>query len=423
MSGNFQAPKGVSEYFPPKSGVFELVVRKLENVSLAANYHLIELPVFEDTELFTRGVGESTDVVSKEMYTFEDRGGRSLTLRPEGTAGVIRSIIENNLDRGQLPVKLYYRGPFFRAERPQAGRYRQFYQFGIEAVGIDDPFLDAEVISIAYRGFISLGLTSFELQVTSLGDEVSRANHRVEFLKFLGKLNLDEETQARVKKNPLRIFDDKRPQVQELIKEAPLLLDFLSEESSRKFTLLQESLNSLGIPFVVNPRMVRGLDYYTGTAFEFVHKGLGAQASIGGGGRYDGLMKTLGGQDLSGIGFGLGIDRIILALESEGLLDDTEIASGCLDLFLIPIGESARLRSVKLLEEVRKSGFVADMGYGDRSLKGAMKAADKLSAKYVLVLGDSELQSGQARLKNMTDGNEKSITLDSLVAALKNVYK
>ena len=423
MSGNFQAPKGVSEYFPPKSGVFELVVRKLENVSLAANYHLIELPVFEDTELFTRGVGESTDVVSKEMYTFEDRGGRSLTLRPEGTAGVIRSIIENNLDRGQLPVKLYYRGPFFRAERPQAGRYRQFYQFGIEAVGIDDPFLDAEVISIAYRGFISLGLTSFELQVTSLGDEVSRANHRVEFLKFLGKLNLDEETQARVKKNPLRIFDDKRPQVQELIKEAPLLLDFLSEESSRKFTLLQESLNSLGIPFVVNPRMVRGLDYYTGTAFEFVHKGLGAQASIGGGGRYDGLMKTLGGQDLSGIGFGLGIDRIILALESEGLLDDTEIASGYLDLFLIPIGESAKLRSVKLLEEVRKSGFVADMGYGDRSLKGAMKAADKLSAKYVLVLGDSELQSGQARLKNMTDGNEKSITLDSLVAALKNVYK
>jgi histidyl-tRNA synthetase len=423
MSGNFQAPKGVSEYFPPKSGVFELVVRKLENVSLAANYHLIELPIFEDTELFTRGVGESTDVVSKEMYTFEDRGGRSLTLRPEGTAGVIRSIIENNLDRGQLPVKLYYRGPFFRAERPQAGRYRQFYQFGIEAVGIDDPFLDAEVISIAYRGFISLGLTSFELQVTSLGDEVSRANHRVEFLKFLGKLNLDEGTQARVKKNPLRIFDDKRPQVQELIKEAPLLLDFLSEESSRKFTLLQESLNSLGIPFVVNPRMVRGLDYYTGTAFEFVHKGLGAQASIGGGGRYDGLMKTLGGQDLSGIGFGLGIDRIILALESEGLLDDTEIASGYLDLFLIPIGESAKLRSVKLLEEVRKSGFVADMGYGDRSLKGAMKAADKLSAKYVLVLGDSELQSGQARLKNMTDGNEKSITLDSLVAALKNVYK
>ena len=423
MSGNFQAPKGVSEYFPPKSGVFELVVRKLENVSLAANYHLIELPVFEDTELFTRGVGESTDVVSKEMYTFEDRGGRSLTLRPEGTAGVIRSIIEHNLDRGQLPVKLYYRGPFFRAERPQAGRYRQFYQFGIEAVGIDDPLLDAEVISIAYRGFISLGLTSFELQVTSLGDEVSRANHRVEFLKFLGKLNLDEETQARVKKNPLRIFDDKRPQVQELIKEAPLLLDFLSEESSRKFKLLQESLISLGIPFVVNPRMVRGLDYYTGTAFEFVHKGLGAQASIGGGGRYDGLMKTLGGQDLSGIGFGLGIDRIILALESEGLLDDTEIASGCLDLFLIPIGESARLRSVKLLEEVRKSGFVADMGYGDRSLKGAMKAADKLSAKYILVLGDSELQSGQARLKNMTDGNEKSITLDSLVAALKNVYK
>lgn len=424
MSGDFQAPKGVSEYFPPRSGIFEKVVRKLEHVSLAANYHLIELPVFEDTELFTRGVGESTDVVSKEMYTFEDRGGRSLTLRPEGTAGVIRSIIEHGLDRGQLPVKLYYRGPFFRAERPQAGRYRQFYQFGIEAVGLDDPFLDAEIISIAYRGFSSLGLKNFELQITSLGDDESRGKHRVEFLKFLSNLDLDGETLDRVKKNPLRIFDDKRAEIQAKIKDAPVLLDFLTSDSSMKFEAVKGALEELEIPFVVNSRMVRGLDYYTGTAFEFVHKGLGAQASIGGGGRYDGLMKTLGGQDLSGIGFGLGIDRIILALETEGLVDTSNENSkgvdGYLDLFIVPIGDSAKLRAISLIEMVRKTGFVADMGFGDRSLKGAMKAADKLNARHVLVLGDAELQSGQGRLKRMADGNEVSITLDSLAASLKN---
>lgn len=420
MSRQFQAPKGVSEYFPPRSSLFEFVTRKLEQVSLAANYHLIELPIFEDTELFTRGVGESTDVVTKEMYTFEDRGGRSLTLRPEGTAGVIRSIIENNLDRGQLPVKLYYRGPFFRAERPQAGRYRQFYQFGIEAVGVDDPFLDAEVISIAYRGFRALGLENFDLQITSLGDEESRASHRVEFLKFLSTLKLDDETQERIRKNPLRIFDDKRAEIQSAMKEAPILLDYLSSQSVSKFESVKESLSSLNIPFVINPRMVRGLDYYTGTAFEFVHKGLGAQASIGGGGRYDGLMKTLGGQDLSGIGFGLGIDRIILALESEGKLEELAKVSGYLDLFVIPIGDQAKLGAFSLVEEVRRSGFVADMGFGDRSLKGAMKAADKLKAHHVLVLGDAEMQSGQGRLKRMSDGHEESITLDSLVATLKN---
>ncbi len=420
MSPQFQAPKGVSEYFPPRSSLFEFVTRKLEQVSLAANYHLIELPIFEDTELFTRGVGESTDVVTKEMYTFEDRGGRSLTLRPEGTAGVIRSIIENNLDRGQLPVKLYYRGPFFRAERPQAGRYRQFYQFGIEAVGVDDPFLDAEVISIAYRGFRALGLENFNLQITSLGDEESRASHRVDFLKFLSTLKLDDETQERIRKNPLRIFDDKRAEIQSAMKEAPILLDYLSSQSVSKFESVKESLSSLNIPFVINPRMVRGLDYYTGTAFEFVHKGLGAQASIGGGGRYDGLMKTLGGQDLSGIGFGLGIDRIILALESEGKLEELAKVSGYLDLFVIPIGDQAKLGAFSLVEQVRRSGFVADMGFGDRSLKGAMKAADKLKAHHVLVLGDAEMQSGQGRLKRMSDGHEESITLDSLVATLKN---
>ena len=420
MSNKFQAPKGVSEYFPPVSNIFESIIRKLENISLAANYHLIELPVFEDTELFTRGVGESTDVVTKEMYTFEDRGGRSLTLRPEGTAGVIRSVIEHGLDRGQLPAKLYYRGPFFRAERPQAGRYRQFYQFGIEAIGVDDPLLDCEVIAIANTAFKSLRLKEYELQITSLGDEKSRGAHREKLTKFLSGLNLDEETRARVEKNPLRIFDDKREEVKKLLAEAPLILDFLSPESVTKFEELKSALKSLAIPFVVNPRMVRGLDYYTGTAFEFVHHKLGAQSGIGGGGRYDGLMKSLGGQDLSGIGFGLGIDRIILALESEGIVEVDKLQNGYLDLFIVPIGEAARLKAVSIVDEVRRAGFVADMGYGDRSLKGSMKAADKLSARSVLVLGDSELNSNKAALKRMSDGSEVSVTLDSVVAALQN---
>ena len=418
MNGKFQAPKGVSEYLPPRSNIFAEVLRKLEKTALAANYHLIELPIFEDTELFTRGVGESTDVVTKEMYTFEDRGGRSLTLRPEGTAGVMRAIIEHALDRGQLPVKLFYRGPFFRAERPQAGRYRQFYQFGLEAVGIDDPLLDAEVIAIAFRGFRSLGLRNFELQITSLGDEASRKSHRSSLLQFLEKLDFDDETRERVGKNPLRIFDDKRESIQKLLVGAPLLIDFLSSQSVEKFELLKEALTSLEIPFVVNPRMVRGLDYYTGTAFEFVHKGLGAQSGIGGGGRYDGLMKILGGQDLSGIGFGLGIDRIILAMESEGLIDSEQNNQDYLDLFIIPIQPAAKVKALQLIEDCRAKGFVGEIGFGDRSLKGAMKAADKLRARHVLVLGSDEIESGRGKLKRMSDGFEESITLDSLIEAL-----
>lgn len=412
----FQAPKGVSEYLPPRSALFDRVLWNLQNVALSADYKLIELPIFEDTELFARGVGESTDVVTKEMYTFEDRGGRSLTLRPEGTAGVVRAVIEHGLDRGQLPVKLFYRGPFFRAERPQAGRYRQFYQFGIEAIGIDDPILDAEVIAIAHRGFRRLGIKDYSLQITSLGDAESRLRHRKDFVDFLAKLNLDEETRKRIEKNPLRILDDKRENIKQDLMSAPSLLDYLTVESRAKFERVQATLSDLGIPFVINSKMVRGLDYYTGTAFEFVHNGLGAQSSIGGGGRYDGLMTTLGGQPLSGIGFGLGIDRIILAMQSEGLAE-TEMSY--LDLYLIAIGDAARKLSLPMIEQVRQAGFVADLAFGERSLKGAMKAADKLAARHVLVLGDEEISSGMGRLKRMSDGNEVSITLDSLTEALQ----
>ncbi|MEI7641755.1 MAG: histidine--tRNA ligase [Actinobacteria bacterium] len=411
----FQAPKGVSEYFPDRSIAFESVRRELIRPAKLAGYKLLELPIFEDTELFTRGVGESTDVVSKEMYTFEDRGGRSITLRPEGTAGVMRAVIEHGLDRGQLPVKVWYSGPFFRAERPQAGRYRQFYQVGIEAIGLDDPAIDAEVIAIAHTGYRNLGLRKFRLDITSLGDAASRGAHRKDLVAFIAKLDLDDATRERVKLNPLRIFDDKRTPIIEMMTSAPLLLDYLTKESATHFAKVKEYLDALGIAYTINPRMVRGLDYYTGTAFEFVHELLGAQSGIGGGGRYDGLMESLGGQNLSGIGFGLGIDRTVLACEAEGI-DLTKTSRP--DLYVIPLGESAKNFAIKFIDGLRNGGAIVDCAYGDRALKGAMKGADKSGAKYALVIGESELSSGVGELKNMETGVASSVTLSTINSAL-----
>jgi histidyl-tRNA synthetase len=375
----------------------------------------MELPVFEDTSLFSRGVGESTDVVSKEMYTFEDRGGRSITLRPEGTAGVMRAVIEKGLDRGQLPVKVWYSGAFFRAERPQAGRFRQFYQVGIEAIGLDDPAIDAEVIAIADQGFKSLGLKNYRLEITSLGDAQSRAAHRVDLLKFISKLDLDEATAARAAINPLRLFDDKRPEMKAAMAGAPLLLDYLSEESAQNFKAVKAYLEQLGIQYLVNPRMVRGLDYYTGTTFEFIHEGLGAQSGIGGGGRYDGLMEILGGQALSGIGFGLGVDRALLAAQAEGVLVENQFSS---DLFIIPLGENQMSACLSIAAKLRIAGIRTEIAFGDRALKGAMKAADKSGSRFVIVLGDSELASGSVELKRMSDGSTRSVKIDQLQSVL-----
>jgi len=410
-----QAPKGVSEYVPPASREFEWVRDGLIAPARSAGYSLMELPVFEDTQLFTRGVGESTDVVSKEMYTFEDRGGRSITLRPEGTAGVMRAVIEHNLDRGQLPIKVWYSGAFFRAERPQAGRFRQFYQVGIEAIGIDDPAIDAEVIAIADQGFRSLGLKRYRLEITSLGDSASRSAHRVELDKYIATLDLDEATSARAKINPLRLFDDKREEMKKMMAKAPLLMDFLSQESRAQFAEVQEHLKRLGITYVLNPHMVRGLDYYTGTTFEFIHEDLGAQSGIGGGGRYDGLMEQLGGQELSGIGFGLGVDRALLAAQAEGVVPTDSFTS---DLFIIPLGEKAKSEALAVAMQLRNSGHVVEIAFGERALKGAMKAADKSGSKYVVVLGDTELASGSVELKEMSSGVSKSVTISALHQAL-----
>jgi histidyl-tRNA synthetase len=411
----FQAPKGVSEYVPPRSNAFAWVRSTLEQTISSAGYQLLELPVFEDTELFTR-IGASTDVVSKEMYTFEDRGGRSITLRPEGTVGALRAVNEHGLDRGSLPAKVYYCGPFFRAERPQKGRYRQFYSIGIEAIGTHDAALDAEIISIANAGFRKLGLTKFRLEMTSLGDSVSRAAHRIDLEKFIAGLDLDEETKERAKLNPLRLFDDKREEVRELMAVAPILLDYLSPESTANFAEVQEHLTAMGISFTINPRMVRGLDYYTGTTFEFVHELLGAQSGIGGGGRYDGLMGEIGGQDITGIGFGIGLDRALLAVEAEGVVIPDNFVS---DLFIIPIGLAAKSIALKQAADLRSAGFKVELAFGDRALKTAMKMADKSGARYSMVIGDEEMASGVVEVREMSSGTANSVRLDSLAEALK----
>lgn len=411
MTTRFSAPKGVPDYVPPASSEFLAVRDGLLRTARLAGYGHIELPVFEDTALFARGVGESTDVVSKEMYTFADRGDRSVTLRPEGTAGVMRAVIEHGLDRGQLPVKLSYAGPFFRYERPQAGRYRQLQQVGVEAIGVDDPALDAEVIAVADEGFRSLGLTGYRLEITSLGDDTCRPQYRERLQDFLLGLDLDDDTRQRAHLNPLRVLDDKRPHIKEMTADAPLMLDHLSEGAKAHFDEVLGHLDRLGVRYSINPRLVRGLDYYTKTTFEFVHEGLGAQSGIGGGGRYDGLMAQLGGQELSGIGFGIGVDRTVLALAAENVTAGNP--ARC-EVFGVPLGQAARERMVVLAHEMRTAGIAVDIAYGNRGIKGSMKAADRSGARIALVLGDRDLAEGMIVFKELGTGTQRSIPLEAV---------
>jgi histidyl-tRNA synthetase len=363
-------------------------------------------------------VGESTDVVSKEMYTFADRGGRSVTLRPEGTAGVMRAVIEHGLDRGPLPIKLVYAGAFFRYERPQAGRYRQLQQVGIEAIGTDDPALDAEVIAVADEGFRTLGLSGFRLDVTSLGDITCRPAYRERLTAFLAGLELDQPTAERARINPLRVLDDKRSHIQQLLADAPLMIDHLCDECRDHFERVRGVLDALAVPYVLNPRMVRGLDYYTRTTFEFVHPGLGAQSGIGGGGRYDSLMAELGGQSLSGIGFGIGVDRTLLATVAEGLAVGDD--SRC-DVYGVPMGAAASLRLAVISGELRRAGIRTDMAYGGRALKSAMKAADGSGARVALVLGDREIEAGSIVIKDLAGGEQSSVPVADAVPAVRSL--
>lgn len=415
MSNSFRAPKGVPEYVPPESGRFLTVREALSTPARLAGYGYIELPVFEDTALFERGVGESTDVVSKEMYTFTDRGDRSISLRPEGTAGVMRSVLEHGMHRGGLPVKLWYAGPFFRAERPQHGRYRQLQQVGVEAIGSDDPALDAEVVALADRAFSDVGLRDYTLHLNSLGCAQCRPVYASRLREFLAGCDLDDATRQRAQINPLRVLDDKRHEVQEQVASAPLPVDFLCVECAQHYDATREYLTDLGVTWQESPRLVRGLDYYTRTAFEFTHDGLGAQSGIGGGGRYDGLMSALGGPELSGIGFGLGVDRTLLAAEAEGLALADGAQVGC---FCVPLGEDARHVAVGLLGRLRAAGVGADMAFDSRGVKGAMKAADRSGARFALIIGEEELAAGTVMVRDLLEGTQEPVPLDEVVTQM-----
>lgn len=413
-----QAPKGTFDWIPPRSERALAVREALTGPVRRAGYGYIETPVFEDTALFVRGVGESTDIVSKEMYTFEDKGGRSLTLRPEGTASVVRAVLQHGLHNGQLPVKLWYSGSQFRYERAQKGRYRHFWQVGAEALGAEDPVLDAELILLASDGYAALGLTGVRLLINTLGDKVCRPVYRAALQDFLRGLDLDEPTRQRIEINPLRVLDDKRPEVQAQLAGAPLVVDHLCEACKAYHEEVRSLLTALGVVYTDDPRLVRGLDYYTRTTFEFVHDGLGSQSAVGGGGRYDGLSEMLGGPALPSVGWAIGVDRTVLAMEAEGLFaGDGEQAR--VRVYGVPLGEEARRRMFLLVTELRRAGVSADMSFGGKGVKGAMKGADRSGASHAVILGERDLAVGSAQIKDLVSGEQTAVPLAEIVTTLK----
>jgi histidyl-tRNA synthetase len=413
----FQAPKGVAEYVPPRSALFEEARDAFATSARRACYGYVETAVFEDTALFVRGVGESSDVVTREMYSFQDRGGREITLRPEFTAGVLRCVLEHNLHKGALPVKVWTTGPAFRYERPQAGRYRQFYQFDLEAIGTEDPAVDAETIAVGWDAYASLGLRQHTLLVNSLGDKNCRPVYREALQKFLRGLNLDEETRRRIELNPLRVLDDKRPAVRDQLANAPVMADYLCADCKAHHDAVRDLLHALEIPFTDDPHLVRGLDYYTRTTFEFDHALLGAQSGIGGGGRYDGLSEDIGGPPLPGIGFAVGLDRIVLAIESERTGVFAQPGTGC-QVFGVPLGEDTHADVLTLITALRRAGVRADMSFGTRGLKGAMKAADRSGATFAVLIGDQERSHGTVRMRDLVDGEQYDVPATDAAAWL-----
>ncbi|MEV4098452.1 histidine--tRNA ligase [Streptosporangium saharense] len=413
-----QAPKGTFDLLPPRSERALAVREALTAPARRAGYGYIETPVFEDTALFVRGVGESTDIVSKEMYTFTDKGGRSITLRPEGTASVVRAVLQHGLHNGRLPVKLWYSGSQFRYERAQKGRYRHFWQVGAEALGAEDPALDAELILLAADGYAGLGLTGVRLLLNTLGDRTCRPAYRAALQDFLRGLDLDEPTRDRIEINPLRVLDDKRPEVQAQLAGAPLVVDHLCEACKAYHEEVRSLLTASGVAYTDDPRLVRGLDYYTRTTFEFVHDGLGSQSAVGGGGRYDGLSEMLGGPALPSVGWALGVDRTLLAMEAEGLLDD-EADGPHVQVYGVPLGEEARRRMFQLITELRRAGLDADMSFGGRGVKAAMKGADRSGAGYAVILGERDIAAGTAQVKDLVSGDQSAVPLAEIVTTLK----
>ncbi|SEM58147.1 histidine--tRNA ligase [Streptacidiphilus jiangxiensis] len=415
----FQAPRGTYDILPTTAGTVLAVREALAAPLRRAGYGYVETPVFEDVNLFSRGVGESTDIVTKEMFTIATRSEESqrLALRPEATASVLRATLEANLHRtGNLPVKLWYSGAQYRYERPQKGRYRQFWQVGAEAIGAEDPALDAELIILADDAYRSLGLRNFRILLNSLGDKQCRPVYREALQNYLRGLDLDEETLRRAEINPLRVLDDKRASVQDQLGGAPMLVDFLCEDCKAYHEQVRELLTAAGVAFEDDPKLVRGLDYYTRTTFEFVHDGLGAQSAVGGGGRYDGLSEMIGGPELPSVGWALGVDRTVLALEAEGITLDIPATT---DVYAVPMGEQARRVLFGLVTGLRRAGVSADLLFGGRGVKAGFKAADRSGARFAVVAGERDLADGVVQLKDLTSGDQTPVALDALVTTLK----
>ena len=409
-------PKGCKDIYGRDAKVWKYISQVIDSVMEKYNYGYIRTPIFESSELFHRGVGESSDIVSKETYDFTDRGERCMTLRPEGTAGVVRSYIENKMYGDMNPVKLYYNGTMYRYERPQAGRERELTQFGAEALGTDDPMIDAEIISLAYNIFKMLGLKDITVHINSLGDTESRSTYRDALVRYFAPYINDfcDDCKMRISKNPLRILDCKVDSSNEIFKNAPTTIEYLNGESKTRFEKVQEYLDVLQIPYVVDPKIVRGLDYYNHTVFEFVIdvEELGGQNVIGGGGRYNGLCEQLDGPSTPGIGFAAGLDRILVAMEKQEV--KTNIKEN-IDLFLMYVNEEEKNYAAYLSQELRLNGFSVDTEYTSRSLKAQFKQADRLNAKFIAVLNSEDLDNNEIKIKNNETKEEEIISLDALI--------
>jgi len=408
---SFRAPRGTFDVLPPQSWARSALARLAMDTFALSGYAPIETPIFEQTEVFERGVGASSEVVTKQMYTFADRAGRSLTLRPELTAGVVRAVLEHGLDRGPLPLKLACIGPQFRQERPQKGRYRQFTQIDIESLGSDDPMVDAEVVEVGMRFFRKAGL-EVRLLINSIGHvaDSCRLGYNKVLVEFLreNEAALAPEDRARIDTNPLRTFDSKEERTAAVMEGAPLISDHICDDCREHFGAVLDLLKSVNVSFELEPRLVRGLDYYTRTTFEFIAGGLGSQNAVGGGGRYDGLAESLGGGPLTGIGFALGVDRILLAL------GDTGAPSRPITVYFVALGDAARLEAFKIVASLRDAGIAADLDLGSRGMKGQMKDADRSGARWAAILGENELAAGEVTLKDLSGGEQERVRIDDL---------
>lgn len=411
MALEIRSIKGTQDVLPADTYKWQFVERLFLDTARLYGFQEIRIPTFEDKGLFIRSVGDTTDVVQKEMYTFTDLGGRELALRPEGTAGINRAVIESGLINEALPLKLSYVLPCFRAEKPQAGRFREFHQLGMELFGSQSPAADAEVISFVNEFFSILGLTGISLEINSIGCPNCRKNYHAALKAYFEKRKdeLCETCLTRLEKNPLRILDCKSPICKEIAKDAPIGLDYLCDDCKEHFEGLKKRLDALNIAYTVNPRIVRGLDYYTKTVFEFVSGDIGAQSTVCGGGRYDGLIKSLGGADQPGIGYAMGIERLLMVLEAQHI--EIPKPTPC-DIYIASMGEDAAIRAMSLAASIREEGFAAECDLIGRSLKAQMKYADKIGAKFSMVIGDDELANHHAKIKNMATGETTEVDLE-----------